>query len=595
MKRKLCFFLFTAIYAISIFAMPGNGIVYVRPAADGGFDLNSGESWDDAKETLAAALEVAKGTVALEYADAKDIYIQGGTYLLSTYVNFSAQNYSGIRIYGSFSGYDPEETPETRSKLPGSKPWEFENQTILDGNSCSTDLIRGGGAGKFVPSIFDGISFENGGMTNGGAEGKDNFAALYVRDGMNFINCSFKNNKGGNNGGAVSMYDGLKADASPVGVLFSHCYFYNNSAAAGKQGGALQANMYPGDDLQILDCVFEKNTLNGKGGAVYSLPGNKPKRHVIDRCMFIDNESTSDDGGAVYWGYGQVMNSAFYGNKVSNGKQGAAIYMGRSNDLVANCIVYNNAAATASVVAMTGGGNVYNTTIANNLCGNAINCYQAASKVINTVVWNNKQSDGKDAGIFSNAAITVKNSACSTALSEEFVLINNVDVAGAPLFVAPTDFVGLASGPSQLNQLTDCDWTPKETSALIGAGDAMAFRMAALELYETDDTTPDYLGNARYSNEGTKINIGAIENGAKLPTALIESRVQDITIFVSDKTINIKGIETNALIYIFDTMGNNIYAISVHEDDFSLDLQSGIYIVKVVTPQNSQSAKVAIF
>jgi hypothetical protein len=311
------------------------------------------------------------------------------------------------------------------------------------------------------------------------------------------------------------IYDGLKADKTPIGVVFTQCYFYNNCGGNGKQGGALYGNLYPGDMLKVIDCVFEKNVHPGPGAAICTFPGTINNKVIVDGCQFIENESTNGDGGAVYLGQCRLLNSTFYGNKVSNGKQGAAAFIGRAGDVIANCVIYNNDANKGSVVAIANAGSMINCTLTNNRSGNAVNCYLESGVVVNSAIIGNKQLDNTESGVYSKSPILVSNCASSATLNDAYQLVSNKEVNDVSVFVNPTDFVGIAVNQTQQNQLKSCDWSPKSGSDLIANGDVTSFSLSLSDVYSSIPSTPDYLGNARFSNNGTTINIGAIENGEK--------------------------------------------------------------------------------
>lgn len=144
-----------------------------------------------------------------------------------------------------------------------------------------------------------------------------------------FINCHFKNNKGGVMSGCTAINctfdgnDGFKGGAVDNGVAIN-CTFHNNYAW---EGGAVSNSLAMG-------CEFKKNHARYDGGAMYnSIAINCEfcESHANDNggamyncnatgCNFTEN--TASNGGAIYLGY--AVNSTFNKNKADD--DGGAIW-----------------------------------------------------------------------------------------------------------------------------------------------------------------------------------------------------------------------------------------------------------------------------
>ncbi len=193
--------------------------------------------------------------------------------------------------------------------------------TVTSGSGYSQFLWSADG-GEFYAMHFTGAVTESDG------------GAIHVTSGksLGIYNCSFMDNKadeGGairnegtltigessfhanraNTGGAISSsgdslsiwytsLSGNTADStgavetSDNTVLFSNCYFYNNSTPS--SAGAIYFNAL--DSASVENCTFEKNTSAHDGGAIYV----RSSIATICESTFMNNTSFEGNGGAIF-------------------------------------------------------------------------------------------------------------------------------------------------------------------------------------------------------------------------------------------------------------------------------------------------------
>ena len=142
-------------------------------------------------------------------------------------------------------------------------------------------------------------------------------------------------------------------------------------------GGAIRVPDGTGHDLTVIDCVFDDNeSLVDDGGAIYvstgstltmsgctltnnrTLPSTTPNGGAvyayqatvfIDDCVFMANDSASGGGAAFFNGsVVDITNCRFEGNSAQVG--GAIRFVGGGSGVVEDCLIYDNDSDT------TGGG-----------------------------------------------------------------------------------------------------------------------------------------------------------------------------------------------------------------------------------------------
>jgi len=216
-----------------------------------------GTSWATAYASLEDALDNA--------ADGDDIWMQGGTYPLDTYL--SIYNVNNVSIYGGFSG---TETALSQRDLAA-------NATILDGSSVLySDMIT---IESYNTSgiVIDGITIANYSSTG---------TAMRIPGSPTIRNCNFFNNttsSGEGTGSTTGYYGGAAMLISGGAPVIVNCVFAHNTATYG-YGGAVNMRISSAD---FINCTFTRNTaIDGGAVSVYSDNGTNNEFY---NCLFWGN------------------------------------------------------------------------------------------------------------------------------------------------------------------------------------------------------------------------------------------------------------------------------------------------------------------
>lgn len=196
---------------------------------------------------------------------------------------------------------------------------------LLDASPLIADCVfqnniasEQGGAAYIQASVatplFLNVTFLNNlsELSDGGA-----VAILQTPD-VDFVDCLFDNNTStGANGGG-----GIYIDAA-ANVSIENSDFIANSAEFGGAVANGAGGTGGGATLELYDCIFESNSANAEGGAVYLVN----TAYEIEFCDFIANNSPTGLGGAIALngGFGDADHSLFVGNEAP---QGGAVYIG---------------------------------------------------------------------------------------------------------------------------------------------------------------------------------------------------------------------------------------------------------------------------
>ena len=203
---------------------------------------------------------------------------------------------------------------------------------------CNTNAAGPGGAMNAGSAI--GCTFRLNYGANGGA----------VTGAGRIAGCLFEANNGSNGGGIYN--------SRPI----LDCFFTNNIARG--EGGAVYGAQYPGSAVHICsNCVFIGNTAASGGGAM--------RYESAAHCTFIENKSTSGEGGAINtWTVGVVYsivdcvflrNTAVYGGAIKGSNAG---------ETATNCVFVGNV-ATSSGGACNFVRKIFDCHFTNNVAGGA--------------------------------------------------------------------------------------------------------------------------------------------------------------------------------------------------------------------------------
>lgn len=385
-----------------------------------------------------------------------EVWIAAGTYVLSAVNTIDQANHS---VMGGFSG--TEITSLERQK--GTKPWDYTNETILDGNNTVQVLLAGN---AFANVLFEGLTITKSSATN---------AAAQYRDGVTLQNCKIINNNSTGNGGGVNFYNGGNVINS---------YIAGNVASA--------------------------------GGGVYSNNAATTVTSIVSGCLIENNRAYTTAGGIRVQGTGftnftdcVIRSNKGLDNAGTTLKPGGAIYTNSATNNFTNCLIYNNSGTN---VIYFNGGNVTNSTIVNNVGQVYVAGASVAITITNTIVWGNKTTatGETNTGITSNTtnkSTIISNSAVyPTLASDAYTQTDNLalelgndsqDGAKGPGFVLPTTFFGHPTTTEQTTELETSNWSIKYTSAALNSGKTIS------------GLTTDLTGLAR--PQGAAYDIGAYE------------------------------------------------------------------------------------
>jgi hypothetical protein len=277
----------------------------------------SGTSWDDALNSLQAALTIAQsGDV---------IWVAQGTYFPAEDADRTASFIipEGVVVLGGFVG--TEESLEERNHLQaptilsgniGAEDLEEDNsytivyfsnvsaRTVLDGfiitegyadgmtegadvTTCGGGIFNNGEYGFSSPTIkncilLNNFSREGGAFYNFANQGE---TSPFISD------CAFVDNRSDFNGGAI-FNDGNYGICNPN---FTNCRFSGNESMYG--AGMLNQGLYGNCQPTLTNCIFIDNFSVVRGGAIYNQrEGRGVCEAQIEGCVFEDNGATIGDG-----------------------------------------------------------------------------------------------------------------------------------------------------------------------------------------------------------------------------------------------------------------------------------------------------------
>ncbi|HTW94662.1 MAG TPA: hypothetical protein VMD30_07720 [Tepidisphaeraceae bacterium] len=166
-------------------------------------------------------------------------------------------------------------------------------------------------------SLLDSIAYDNPGIHNSGTPSGSGIMVAGLNGGV-IENCQAYGNGANNNSpdGPVGIFAYSSND-----VVISDCYSHNNTTQINDGGGFdLDGGV---TNSEIIDCVSSNNF--GYGYAAFTYAGGGPN----SGNSFIDNTSTGDKEGFVYWSNGPAITDlTVSGNTFLNPTSGDAIVGG---------------------------------------------------------------------------------------------------------------------------------------------------------------------------------------------------------------------------------------------------------------------------
>ncbi|MEM9934550.1 MAG: choice-of-anchor Q domain-containing protein [Bacteroidota bacterium] len=292
---------------------PVNSILYVNKEADGQQD---GTSWEDAFTDLQSALALANTSPAVE-----EIWVAEGTYTPTqgTDRSISFHLVNDVDLLGGFTG-DEENKQDRNPAL---------NTTILSGEIGNSSIVNNSwhvlrATDLTDPTLVDGFIIFRG----------------------------YANSTSIDRHGAGIFIDNAR------NLTVENCMMSQNQASNGDGGAVYAINS---SNTTFKKVTFKGNLARGDGGAIYL--NAETEGFIIDQCIFQDNTSTQEDGGAlaVFGGAPSdaqtLANSLFVGNKAV---RGGAIYLASEGALeIANVTMVDNESPTQAGSALNARGMLF--------------------------------------------------------------------------------------------------------------------------------------------------------------------------------------------------------------------------------------------
>ena len=348
-------FVLSAALLFGALTLSAQGVVYVAPEAAGAGD---GTSWDNAMGDIQLAIAEAKKDLTGQ----TDVWVKAGTYNLKAAISVK----DSVNLYGGFAG--TETSLEARA-MNSVAPWDFANQTILDGQN--TIPCMKAVAPVVQPVVVDGFVLQHGAALKAN---NDNGGGIRLNKNVTLQNSIVRDCYSDNAGGAVQIY--------PAGAVYGCLMENNRQETGGNGGGAINMNnSSTGDVITVANCVFRGNTSSVRGGAI-NCQGQI--NYYINACTFYNNSAISTDGKNTL-------------------KPGGAIYdNGANKSTITNCVIFNN---TGTNLVYLKAGNFNHNTVAFNVGGVYVASGNSSSEVCNNIVWANAtDAEGVTATSISGAA-----------------------------------------------------------------------------------------------------------------------------------------------------------------------------------------------
>ncbi len=322
----------------SVYLASSQNIIYVDQNASG---TGNGSSWANAFQNLQDAINSSTA--------GDEIWVAVGTYKPSEDEN-GLQNPTdprtktfhlkeGVSVYGGFTGNesqrpaDPLANPSILSGEIGTTALTDNCYNVIHNESIKNGVTR-----------IEGFYVERGYKTNiSGANNRG--AGLYDRSSkVEYVRLVFRDNHAKYGGAVVTRISSS---------TFNYCEFRNNTAETG--GGAF---MDQGEDVKILNCLFENNSVtSGSGGGYFGLDAAVYIAHSI----FRNNQSSSNGGGLML--ASSNLNNPIYLNELydvvfegNNAQSGAGAYFQVRPTHMTNAIFReNNSTGTGGALVLNGG------------------------------------------------------------------------------------------------------------------------------------------------------------------------------------------------------------------------------------------------
>lgn len=395
--------------------------IFVNAAAQSG---GNGISWASAYTDLSDAIEDAKA--------GDEIWVVQGTYLPggeNPTVNASFNIPEGVKIYGGFAGTESDLNQRDvinnvtilsgdleMNDISGNNSinrtdnvhhimtfdYNITNSTVVDGFTFSSGhcdgsgLIESKGGGaifSYGSPLLANNTFTNNYAVFGGAICSKSENAAY----MLVDNCSFSNNRATNNGGAVCIF-------SSGGIFENSVFMFNESENYG--GGAIAVN---DADVEITNCIFQRNKAVA-GGAIRLTNLMDTTFLMITGSTFIDNNATTDGGGAIYNSSTSttMIDDCLFENNYST-LGGAILSLSRATTIIQESQFNDNSTDNfgGAIAVQDVDLSIFSTYFSGNEAvrkGGALFCSNSEVHLMNALITDNKLNNGYVGGAIYNQA-----------------------------------------------------------------------------------------------------------------------------------------------------------------------------------------------
>jgi predicted outer membrane repeat protein len=212
--------------------------------------------------------------------------------------------------------------------------------TVVNNNTDKSITLSGGWNDTYTSQSSDPALTQLDGL---GAAGSDRVLDL-LADGGTGVNRFYLKRLSVQNGHPIqSLGAGIRADvhATNGGFLelyIEKCIFFNNRST-GSSGGGIFSTV----PLEVVETTFESNWTDGSGGAVlatYRAPYTNAIPSKFDRCTFLNNTNTGNQGSAIYSGTTLSVTKSLFEGQTGNGSP--IYFQGGPNLSVTDSKFYNN-------------------------------------------------------------------------------------------------------------------------------------------------------------------------------------------------------------------------------------------------------------
>lgn len=309
---------------------------------NGGNDLNSGLSWEQAFKNLQRALVFPNSGDEIWVAQAVYYPDNGGAYPLdSRLATFSLKD--GVSIYGGYAGNETSLSQRDIANHPTILSGDVDNNDVNgNGNFIAeqTSNIVGGNAYHVVTSsgntstaVLDGFII-TAGLANDNSDPNNKGGGVYAyQSGATLRNLSFLGNYAGLGGGAVCV--------SCSGLSLTNADFANNFALF--TGGGLFRN---DSSLSLSNVFFGGNVAGSSGGGM----DNSASIPLLNTVTFTQNQAPYGGGMAnCFSSQADLTNVYFIDNYAAT--QGGGMYNSNSNTSLSGVNFQNNSSVTGGGMA----------------------------------------------------------------------------------------------------------------------------------------------------------------------------------------------------------------------------------------------------